>query len=378
MFTKLTSLGLSALFSTGLTVAAGFEFHGIGFLPDGAPISVAQGVAPDGAGVTGWAYDQDYQPMAIRWTREEGLIALGDLPGGQWYSVGFGMTDRAAAICGTSISDSGSEAFLWSAGKMTGLGDLAGGDFFSSGLAISRNGKFVTGFSKSSKGSEAFVWTSQNGMVALGDLPGGTFDSSGQRISDDGRIIAGAGTVGHGTEATRWVDGKIESLGMLPGGTSFSTALDMSGDGRWIVGGSSSRNGFEAFRWSQDKGMVGLGDFNGGSFTSAAMGVTADGSTVVGYGSDGIAKQAMIWTADHGMRPLKRVLTDEYGLNLKGWSLETAMGISAEGTVISGWGTDPDGNSQGWVALIPEPGTSFGLLLGTILMRRHRSTSTKP
>lgn len=39
----------------------------------------------------------------------------------------------------------------------------------------------------------------------------------------------------------------------------------------------------------------------------------------------------------------------QYGLNLNGWSLFDARGISADGKVIAGCGFDPQGYQEGWV-----------------------------
>ena len=64
-----------------------------------------------------------------------------------------------------------------------GLGDLAGGDFYSVSPAISAGGSAVVGLSKSATGIEAFRWTSSGGMVGLGDLSGGSFFSLAKDVS---------------------------------------------------------------------------------------------------------------------------------------------------------------------------------------------------
>jgi hypothetical protein len=108
--------------------------------------------------------------------------------------------------------------------------------------------------------------------------------------------------------------------------------------------------------------MVGLGDLPGGAVLSAAYATTADGSVVVG--SAGIAgsctpfgcqtaPRAFIWDATNGLRDLNTVLTG-LGLDLGGWVLREARGISADGRVIVGTGTNPDGNFEAWrVELTP-------------------------
>jgi hypothetical protein len=64
------------------------------------------------------------------------------------------------------------------------------------------------------------------------------------------------------------------------------------------------------------------------------------------------------------MRSLTGVLAG-LGLDLAGWDLRTATGISADGSMIIGDGVN-NGVEQAWIAVIPEPGT--GLLLMTGLL----------
>ncbi len=113
-------------------------------------------------------------------------------------------------------------------------------------------------------------------------------------------------------------------LGDLPGGSFSSVAYRVSSDGSVIVGRSNSANGYEAFRWTQQTGMVGLGDLPEGDFDSVAYGVSSDGSVVVGTGSSDNCNEAFIWNSAQGMRNLKEVLTNDYGLNLTGWTLSQA------------------------------------------------------
>ena len=60
------------------------------------------------------------------------------------------------------------------------------------------------------------------------------------------------------------------------------------------------------------------------------------------------------------MRDLKNVLIGD-GLNLAGWQLTDATGISADDLTIAGNGIDPSGESEAWVARfdapVPEPST---------------------
>jgi hypothetical protein len=54
------------------------------------------------------------------------------------------------------------------------------------------------------------------------------------------------------------------------------------------------------------------------------------------------------------MRNLRNVLEDDFGLDLSGWTLTEATGISADGRTIVGYGVNPSGDQEGWIA-VPEP-----------------------
>jgi len=154
-------------------------------------------------------------------------------------------------------------------------------------------------------------------------------------------------------------------LGDLAGGRFGSGANGVSADGGTVVGWGSSGSGTEAFIWDATNGMQGLGDLAGGSFESLALGISADGGTVVGWGNSGSGYEAFIWDATNGMQSLQ-VLLGTLGVDLTGWQLSEARGISADGRTIVGYGRNPSGSREAFVAVIPEPSTA--LLLGAGLM----------
>lgn len=85
--------------------------------------------------------------------------------------------------------------------------------------------------------------------------------------------------------------------------------------------------------------MVGLGDVTGSGMGSVAYDVSADGSVIVGVSRDGAG--AFYWTAEAGMRSLQQMLTDA-GVDLTGWSLANATGVSADGSTVVGYGLNPE------------------------------------
>ena len=61
---------------------------------------------------------------------------------------------------------------------------------------------------------------------------------------------------------------------------------------------------------------------------------------------------AFLWTPESGMRRLADALS-EHGLDLSGWTLQRATGLSASGRTVVGWGTNPSGDTEGFVATLP-------------------------
>ena len=219
-------------------------------------------------------------------------------------------------------------------------------------------------------------------MVGLGDLTGGTFNSRAFDVSADGSVVVGGGNATSGYEAFRWTSGGgMVGLGDLPGGDFQSYAKGVSADGSVVVGLGSSALGYEAFRWTSGGGMTGLGDLPGGSFLSSADGVSADGSVVVGHSNSALGSEAFLWTSDGGMQNLRDLLIAGGVTGLTNWTLYEATSVSADGRTIVGTGTNPLGNSEAWIATIPEPSTAvlaIAGLLGLVAVvgrRRHKKHS---
>jgi probable HAF family extracellular repeat protein len=337
------------------------HFQGLGFLPDKFPTTQAYGVSGDGGVVAGLG--SAAPRSAFRWTEAGGIEDLGSLGGTFFRSDAWDVSEDGATVVGSSLGPDGVEAYVWTeAGGMVGLGDLPGGDFSSSALGISADGSVVVGAAAGLQNFEAFRWTQATGMVGLGDLPGGIASSQADGVSADGAVVVGYGSSPEGFEAFRWTeaDGMV-GLGDLPGGFFSSDATAASADGSVVVGFSRSAEGFEAFRWTEAEGMVGLGDLPGGSFSSKAHGVSADGSVIVGEGSQGPGggatpgTTAVVWTAADGPRSLKEILEVDFGLDLGDWHLVQALDVSGDGRSIVGWGTNPDGLDEAWLArLLPD------------------------
>jgi len=287
------------------------------------------GISGDGSTVVGQSGGGSF-----KWTRSTGVVSLGVAGAAQDASFDGGIV---VGVTG------GSEAFRWTASTgVVGFGDLPGGSLSSQFRGVSADGSVAAGSGTSQSGIEAVRWTEATGMVGLGDLPGGIFQSQAMSVSGDGSVVVGASFNGPDLNAFIWT--QQSGMETLSGLSGRSVATDVSANGRVVVG----QVGSQPFRWTQEGGMVGLGHLPGKS-TSAAWAVSDDGSFIVGV-SDA---EAFVWTQDTGMQSLESVLTF-FGADVTDWNLYIPTAISFDGRVITGYGSNSQGSSRGWVAVVPE------------------------
>ena len=139
-----------------------------------------------------------------------------------------------------------------------GLGDLSGGIFQSLAYGVSGDGQVVVGYSKSdgagtgTSNMEAFRWTASGGMVGLGVIdntpPIHHWGSVAYAISEDGSVIVGgarsydsdnrAGIYAYWLEGFRWTASTgMVGIGALPSGYWDHTPVyGVSPDGSVLVG----------------------------------------------------------------------------------------------------------------------------------------------
>lgn len=359
-------------------------------LPAGGYAGSASAISADGSTVVGSYIDSNNYTAAFYWPGTGTASDLGALGSPSGGTAANAVSADGSVVVGTS----GSQAFRWTAGGgMTPIPLLSGG-FYSSGFGVSGDGAIVVGQSQNGAGwREAFYWTSGTGSVGLGTLDSGPnifAESSANAISANGQVIVGftsSDAYPDSHEAFRWKAGTMTGLGTLNGSGigTYSVAKAVNADGSVIVGQSSSNTvvnpifgvSGEAFRWTQGGGMVGLGAINPTDFESAALAVSADGSVVVGYSVDQtFTWQAFRWKADTGMKSVLSLLAAA-GVNVTGWSLDQANGVSADGNTIVGSGTDPNGDGQAWIARF-SPVFGPGLITPEIVARSFAGLAALP
>lgn len=355
------------------------------------------------------------------------FTGLGDLPGGEHKSIPARVSADGSTVVGYSDSILGEEPFRWTwSGGLQGLGVLPREPqtaINSNAVGVNTDGSVVVGYSH----TRGFRWTEAEGLVNISDLGGGVLLDFPRDLSDDGSTIVGRIDTGSGYAYARVAGGGVTELIESSHPSATSMAVDaISGDGSTVVGqlGTGSDptiDPYRMFRWTAEDGMVASEDLPGSLFATGANDVSADGSVVVGAGWNGsstrplvwregeavelligptgfppigsafgvsadgsvivgnagfagsAALRAFVWDESNGMRQLETVLA-ALGVDTTGWELNHAVSVSADGRTIAGYGRNPNGDREAWIAIIPEPGT--GLLVGAGLVglagRRRR------
>ena len=363
-------LGLGFMFAPSAHSAS---IRGLGIL-DGVGVrsSEAVGISADGSVVAGYSRGQ-----VFLWTEAGGLQPIEGRPTPETPADAYSLSADGQTVGATEGG-----AILWnSTNGWRELGFLGGRGSLSVPLALSSDGSVAVGFS-SLRGIQAFRWEEQTGMVGLDFLPGTTLSKAYDVSSDGSRIVGraqppsifelddGIGFVWDSQSGTTAVPG-------LVAGESAISATVISDDGNTILGYARTASGStEAFRWDGAGDPQSLGRLAYGDPRPNAM--SADGRIIVGtHDIGGASRYAFIWDPDRGMLSLDAYL-ESLGVDLGGWNLWSAKSISADGTMIVGYGENPFGELEGFIAVVPEPGSAvlFGIGLVGLGIRSRRDAST--
>lgn len=332
-----------------LPAQAAITFTPLGDLPGGITNSAAYGVSADGSVVVGSSVSAT-GVTAFAWTQGGGMAALPMLAGGTGATA-YAVSANGEVAVGVSDSASGQQACVWSNGQVSGLGDLAGGAFESLARDVSDDGLVIVGYGTSASGREAFRWSGGT-MTDLGDLAGGSFQSEANAVTPDGTRVTGYGTAANQHSFT-WnpVDGLQDHY-------AAALAYAISSDGSQLAGHINATfvipdiitiNYHRATRWNGGTATVIGPESSGSPVDSTFYGLTPDGALAVGSFRNASGPYfAVSHDAFNGVRNLKTVLTDN-GIDMTGWELTAATAVSADGSVVVGYGTNPNGQQEAWV-----------------------------
>ncbi len=335
---------------SGLTFGPVSIVYGAEFIPIAMDTpSTAYDVSADGMVVVGAGGDGG---MGFQWTQTNGAVSLGDLPGGGVDTQGLGVDPTGAIVVGiASSSVANQQAMSWSV--LTGVVGLdIGSNGSGSARGATAGGSLIVGTSE----GEAVMWTDTGMMI----IPSAHDSASAQAVTPDGQSILIQGSMDGLSSLSVWRPGSGETPLT---GTIGSQQIGnrMTPDGLMVLGaaGFGGEGVFpdywQWFRWTEPTGMVSLPLLSG--FEGGVIGtdLTEDGTVVVGraiFSRSSSNSRAVIWDVDHGVRFIQDVLVEDYAIDLTGWTLRSAWGISEDGKVIVGSGLDPQNNRRGWIAIL--------------------------
>jgi uncharacterized membrane protein len=309
-------------------------FQGLGDLPGGPAFSRPWAISADGSTVVGVSRSVNGDE-AFRWNASTGIVGLGDFPGGGFYSNATDVSADGSVVVGQARSSAGDVLFVWK--PTTGMAPILDGFFpvWGSEVAVSDDGQKVVGIRTDLGPQQLFSWTSTGGLRALPGTP-----QSRICLSGDGRTIVCGND--------RWVDG----VASTPVSSTYTTSIAyaMNADGSTICG-RSGNSGFPPPFACRSSILADVQPVWRTNVDSAlARGVSDDSSIIVG--TDG--ENAMYWSGPTGGVKLKDWLATKYGLQLVGWRLRSAVGISSDGKTIAGEGINPSGAEEAWILRLPD------------------------
>lgn len=390
----LLTLALGLSIGPAAAVRAQPCFAGVGDLAGGAFASAAFAVSSDGSSVVGES-ESASGTQAFRWTSAGGIAALPFLSAASPFASARAVSGNGAVVVGSSHDAAGVErAVRWSGGAPVAFAgqSCSSCDPLTEGLGLSDDGLVAVGSSLARGIGNAPLhldpvrWPA--GGTALFDLGNlAASEEVGQAFgaSQTGAVIAGVHQSSGGKDAWVWSGAGLVPLARLSATTPVvATAYAVARDASAIVGTSTRRTLSlpggtqvavepQAVRWSGAgyATLESLGVLPGApSIDSVARGVSPDGAVAVGRArAAGGVDRAFVWDAAAGMRSVQELLLAASCAEVADWQLVEARGISgasAGSHTVVGRGIDPQGRSQGWVAVLalPEPGRAALLAAG--------------
>jgi probable HAF family extracellular repeat protein len=326
--------------------AATASFEGLGQMPGGWPAAgtYASAISGDGSTIMGYGWvcfnggtkcNTSGAVQAYRWTVAGGFQVLGSKGNSDFFGAGAVSSDGSVIVGEHPLPNNNSESFRWTAAH--GMAQLP----MLIATAVTGDGTMVAGGDS---------WWNSGKTGIFGPFAGNQDQTQAYGLAGSGKApiavgaaIKGSDVNGPAFHAFLWTPGAgLADLGVTTGTQSIATAI--SANGLVVVGEALDASGFwRAFRWTASTGMQDIGTLGGPE--SAGFAVNGDGSVIVGSSlttSESDSNHCFIWTAAGGMQDLVTVL-DAAGVHTGDtWvTLDTLVGISADGTTMVGYGQSP-------------------------------------
>jgi len=341
-----------------VALAAAPAMARVDFTPiEGGEFLVPQDFADDGTLVLVHYFGAPY----FTWTKEGGLVNInGGCPVGSVQ-----ISDDGSVITGNIENV---ELGVCEAAKYLGNGEWQGMGNEPGGVNCDSSYSSVFGMSDDGSKAVGLFWTAQKCRAI-----GGTFDvaagvaterlessvpdrpTRGNAATFDGSTVVGWQDLESGQRvAAKWVNG-VQELILSDNGEYNGEAIVVNDTGT-AMAGVFYEFGPDQWAWSWREGR-GFASFGQGSRTSQGGGgniqtvptaMSEDGSVVAGVVTNFTAftRRAFVWSEDKGFRFLDDIVR---GKTAAGWSLDAIGAMSEDGSVLAGYGVNPDGEVQAWV-----------------------------
>jgi hypothetical protein len=300
---------------------------------------------------------------AARWTERDGFVRLGFLPGAN-ASMGLRTSGDGRALFSGS-ADAVGNLIRWTEDEgMVALGpsscSLPPG-------SVSHDGASVVAQCRGADGAEAFVWTEADGALSLGALSAPETSFEAMAASTENEVLVAQGRTGRedfqgyrvdessGIVASGSMPG-LPTCVLLPGDFSgdFLERSPASRDASVVAGTCLTTSGTaedRAFRWTETTGLVVLEPLAGHVATRATS-VSPDG--IVGGISIGEAgEDEAVIRDERGAPESVRGLLDAGGVDVGGFWLDDDLLVVERGRIVYGLGHDATGARRAWVARLP-------------------------
>jgi probable HAF family extracellular repeat protein len=310
-----------------------------------------------------------------------GIIGLGDLPGGEFWSTATGIDMTGQVVIGYSNTGSGDRAFKWS--KLTGIAQLQlpnNGMSDSSATAVNADGSVVVGVdAPAGTGTRALGWAPNPFAIAtsggkgldyravgvsadgqkyliseLGDQPAVTsmvtagiglkfvMNGSALGMSDDTSVIA----VNDDTGCANTNQGVPPKM---PDGRCFY-ATSLTRDGKYLYGEGDAWP--ELLRWKVGTSSLDRFVLPPGVTKNYYASASADGAVVVGKAYRETGSFYFLWTAQLGLVNFAEYLVSK-GISLAGWSGVSPFRVSGDGKVVVGVALNGSQSSEAIKVVLP-------------------------
>ena len=294
-----------------------------------------------------------YGGSGFYWTWDTGTVPIGGNGVGGISADGMTIVGRANDVMGLE------NAAIWQGGtdwvvigSFTPDSQPCPPQLLSSAYAVNGDGSVIVGLGwDGCSHAHGFRWDAGIGMTDLGSIVP-TRSSRANAISADGSAIVGWSDQATGfRQGARWVDGAWQWLNNKYG--PVGEALAVNSDGSIIVGYGCGPLNQWAWSWTEDAGVQCINGTVADPYQTFMSALSDDGQVIAGAVRPefGPESDAVLWLNSQPM-DLKQYLLDRGLSELESWTLSWANAVSADGSVVAGYGVGPDLLLHGFVVTL--------------------------